>query len=118
MIQNRIMPLLIGSSQLLLVTPAVASPNILLIIADDQGVDASAQYRYSNDPSRTPTLDALAAAGVVFGNAWATPSCATTRAAILTGKHGFQSGFNRTPGQLDTDQQTIQQFLAAEGRTR
>ena len=118
MIQYRIMPLLIGISLLLLVTPAVASPNILLIIADDQRVDASAQYPYSDDPPRTPTLDALATAGVVFDNAWATPSYATTRAAILTGKHGFRSGFNRTPGRLDTHQQTILQFLAADERTR
>jgi arylsulfatase A-like enzyme len=107
-----------GALLTLSMTTAVASPNILLIIADDQGVDASAQYPYSDDPPSTPALDGLAAAGVVFDNVWATPSCATTRASILTGKYGFQTGFNRTPGQLDPEQQTIQQFLAADERTR
>jgi arylsulfatase A-like enzyme len=43
-----------------------SSPNILLIISDDQGLDASAQYTYSTDTSNTPTLDDLANEGVDF----------------------------------------------------
>lgn len=49
-------------------------PNILLIIADDLGVDASSQYSYSSDRPVTPTLNALASTGIVFDNLWATPA--------------------------------------------
>jgi len=52
-----------------------AKPNILLIISDDQGLDSSAQYSFTNNPPKTPVLDALASSGLVFENAWATPGC-------------------------------------------
>ena len=45
-------------------------PNILLIIADDQGLDSSAQYSLSDNPPVTPTIDALAVEGIVFDNVW------------------------------------------------
>ena len=41
-------------------------PNILLIIADDQGLDASAQYALSADLPVTPTLNQLASQGIVL----------------------------------------------------
>jgi arylsulfatase A-like enzyme len=34
---------------------------------------------------------ALCARGVVFDNAWAAPLCSPTRAAIITGRHGFRN---------------------------
>ena len=61
-------------------------PNILLIIADDQGIDASAQYALSSDLPVTPTLNQLASNGIVFDNAWATPACTTTRSTMITGQ--------------------------------
>jgi arylsulfatase A-like enzyme len=91
---------------------AAAEPNILLIISDDQGVDSSAQYALGIDLPVTPILDGLADSGLVFDNVWATPTCATTRASILTGKHGFRTDFNQTPGVLRAEHTTIQQFLA------
>jgi arylsulfatase A-like enzyme len=94
------------------VQPGIAAPNILLIISDDQGIDASAQYTISDDPPVTPVLNGLAESGIVFENAWATPTCATTRAAILTGKYGVNTGFNRTPGVLDPKHQTLQEYLS------
>ncbi len=90
-----------------------AEPNILLIISDDQGIDSSAQYALSSDLPVTPVLDGLADSGVVFDNVWATPTCATTRASILTGKHGFRTDFNQTPGVLSAEHTTIQQLLAS-----
>ena len=41
-----------------------AQPNILLIITDDQGLDASAQYSFSTDLPNTPVIDSLAQAGI------------------------------------------------------
>ncbi|MFM1873671.1 MAG: hypothetical protein RL398_3093 [Planctomycetota bacterium] len=63
------------------------APNVLVILADDLGVDSVACYQEGNDLPNTPNLDALAARGVLFRNAYAYPSCSPCRAAILTGRH-------------------------------
>ena len=95
------------------VTPPTGSDktNVLLIIADDYGVDLSAQYPYTADAPDTPTLDALATNGIVFDNFWTTPSCASTRAALITGQYGINTGFTGTPGTLDAANETIQSYL-------
>jgi len=83
-------------------------PNILLIIADDVGMDVvSDMYpgliddllemydkpgfdadkldRINGKPASTPVLDSLAQQGMRFSNAWAQPFCSPTRATIITG---------------------------------
>lgn len=94
-------------------TAEPAKPNFLLIITDDQGLDASAQYSLSNDLPNTPVVDQLAADGIVFDNVWATPSCTTTRGSLITGKHGVNSGVDRTPSLMDTSILTLQSHLAS-----
>jgi arylsulfatase A-like enzyme len=75
-----------------------ATGNILLLIADDMGVDVTGFYpsgvRVATTPPAppTPNLAALAADGVLFTRAWAYPLCSPTRAAILTGRYGFRTG--------------------------
>jgi len=72
-----------------------AAPNVLLVIADDFGIDAAALYAEPGDPvSRAPMphLAALAEAGLTFTQAYACPVCSPTRAALLTGRHGFRTG--------------------------
>lgn len=83
------------------------SKNVLLIIADDLGVDASAQYSFSSDTPLTPTLDSLASNGIVFDNVWATPACTTTRGTIMTGKHGVNSGISFVPAAMSADEDTL-----------
>ena len=87
------------------------TPNILFIISDDQGLDASNQYAYSNDTPSTPYLDELANQGVIFDNVWATPACTTSRAAMLTGRHGVNSGVTYIPAIMDTELQTLAKYL-------
>lgn len=59
-------------------------PNILFSIADDWGVHAGA---YGDEVVQTPTFDQLARTGVLFEHAYvSSPSCAPSRAAILTGQ--------------------------------
>ena len=59
-------------------------PNILLILADDLGwSDLGCQ---GSTFYRTPNIDRLAAEGTRFTDAYATPVCSPTRAAIMTGK--------------------------------
>ena len=75
--------------------PMFAAPkNILLIIADDYGVDSSSLYNSTNSGPLppTPNITSLANSGVVFRNAYANPVCSPTRSCILTGQHGFRTG--------------------------
>jgi arylsulfatase A-like enzyme len=88
--------------------PRTPAPNILLIIADDVGLDVSTSmypglvrsvarhygpeglnhpgYRaIQGRPASLPNLDRLARQGMAFSNAWAQPFCSPTRASILTG---------------------------------
>jgi arylsulfatase A-like enzyme len=67
-------------------------PNVILILSDDQGWNATsvpmdpdvAESR--SDYYQTPNLEKLAARGMRFSSAYATPACSMTRAAIQTGK--------------------------------
>jgi len=79
------------------VTPA----RILLIIADDLGVDTTAVYADIDgdgtpDDGRTyapmPNVTQVCQAGVRFTNAYAAPTCSPTRASVLTGRYGFRTG--------------------------
>ena len=68
-------------------------PNILLFLTDDHG--AWANGCYGNGEVETPTLDALAALGTRFVNAYApTPVCSPARANLLTGKTASQVGIH------------------------
>lgn len=87
------------------------SPNFLLIIADDLGVDALGLYGVSQDTANTPNLDALVKRGLVFDNFWATPACTTTRGALISGLHGYESGIEYVPAVMTADTQTLQQRL-------
>ncbi|MEM7445405.1 MAG: sulfatase-like hydrolase/transferase, partial [Pseudomonadota bacterium] len=79
---------------LLFSVPAVAQqqPNILLIIADDMGLDASACYDVGDQQAPMPNLERLCEEGLVFENAYAAPVCSPTRATIMTGLYGFRTG--------------------------
>ena len=67
----------------------MGKPNVLFLIADDWSYPHAGIY---GDPVvRTPTFDRLAAEGALFSNAYcASPSCTTSRAAILTGRYPHQ----------------------------
>lgn len=92
-------------------------PNILLIISDDQGLDASAQYSLSEDIPNTPTLNLLAEQGLTFDNMWVTPACSTTRATIITGKYGVNNGVEKLPGNLSSEHQILQKYLKQDEAT-
>ena len=81
--------LLLGA---LLPLGAAAQQNVLIVIADDLGVDQLRVYDAGDDAPSTPTINALASQGVVFRNAWANPICSPSRAALQTGRHGFRTG--------------------------
>lgn len=65
---------------------------MVILVADDFGVDFLSGYGEGASPPCTPSIDALAAGGLLFRNAWANPVCVPTRAATLTGRYGFRTG--------------------------
>ena len=75
--------------------------NVLLIVLDDVGQDALALYQPGPDVPATPTLDALAARGILFHNVWANPVCSPTRATILTGRYSFRTGVGTITSRRD-----------------
>jgi arylsulfatase A-like enzyme len=66
--------------------------NVLMIVADDVGVDMIGAYGVHPQHPPTPNLDALIDQGVLFRRCYTSPTCSPTRAAILTGRFGFRTG--------------------------
>ena len=60
-------------------------PNVILILTDDQGYGDIAAH--GNPILRTPHLDRLHAESVRLTDFHVDPTCAPTRAALLTGKY-------------------------------
>ena len=82
-------------------TANAAKQNILLIIADDYGVDSSSLYNSTNNGASlppTPNINSLASNGVVFTRFYANPLCSPSRSCILTGQYGFRTGVGDVVG--------------------
>ena len=62
-------------------------PNIVVILADDIGVETVSAYG-SEYP--TPHIDSLADNGIRFDQGHATPVCTTTRTRLLAGTYNFK----------------------------
>ena len=72
--------------------PGVRStrPNVLLILADDQGYGDL--RRHGNDRIDTPVLDRLARQSTRFDRFMVSPLCSFTRASLLTGRYYLRTG--------------------------
>lgn len=68
-----------------------ARPNILLILVDDLGKEWIGAY--GADAIATPNIDALAAGGMRFTNAYSMPQCTPSRVTLLTGKYPYHTGW-------------------------
>jgi arylsulfatase A-like enzyme len=86
---------------------AESKPNILLIVADDMGYADLGQY---GGEIRTPHLDALAKTGLSFTNFYASPTCSTTRAMLLTGTDNHVAGLGNMNEWLGPAQQGKQGY--------
>jgi arylsulfatase len=69
-------------------------PNIVYVMTDDQGYGDLAAH--GNPVIKTPHLDRLHRESVRLTEFHASPTCAPTRAALLTGRHEFRSGVTHT----------------------
>ncbi len=105
-------------------TPPQIRDNILLIVADDVGLDRVESFGTSPTAGPTPTLDLLAKYGVKFSRAYANPVCSPTRATLLTGRHGFRTGIgtnvnfdNGQTYELPLSELTLAEALTPKYRT-
>ena len=89
-------------------------PNILLIIADDMGKDATPGYLEGDLKPNTPNLDQIRNAGLTFQNLWVSPTCSPTRASILTGKYGYRTGVKQVGDVLDPGEQILHNYIQQE----
>jgi arylsulfatase A-like enzyme len=94
-----------------------SKPNILLIIADDYGAEASSLYPSiagTKGQVSVPNIEALAQNGLVFDNAWASPVCSPTRGTIVSGQYGFRTGVTTVGNVLPTSTVTLFDRLNTE----
>ena len=90
--------------------PAPPRPNIVMIVADDHGLDALGCY--GNPVIKTPHLDALAADGTRFTHAFCTTaSCSPSRSVILSGQQNHRNGMYG----LQHDDHHFQSFDSVKG---
>jgi arylsulfatase len=110
--------LLAGSSLALAAAPSLVGsrPNIIVVLTDDQGYGELGCH--GNRVIQTPNLDRLHAASLRFTHFHVSPTCAPTRAALLTGRHEFRSGVTHTifeRERLSLGATTLPQMLRAAG---
>lgn len=95
---------------------AATPPNIVVILADDQGWgDLSVS---GNTNLSTPAIDSLAAHGATLERFYVSPVCSPTRAEFLTGRYHVRGGVRgvTTGGErLGLDERTLAQELKKAG---
>jgi arylsulfatase A-like enzyme len=92
------------------------APNIVVILADDQGWgDLSV---HDNTNIATPNIDSLARDGAIFDRFFVCPVCSPTRAEFLTGRYHPRGGvYSTSTGgeRLNLDEKTIGDTFKAAG---
>ena len=68
---------------------AADKPNIVLIMADDIGIEGFGCY--GGTSYKTPNIDKLAATGLHYSHAYSQPLCTPTRLQIMTGKYNHRN---------------------------
>jgi arylsulfatase A-like enzyme len=91
------------------------SPNIILIMTDDQGwYDAGFN---GNKEIRTPNMDLLASKGIIFNRFYsASAVCSPTRASVLTGRNPLRMNIpTANSGHMIEDEITLPEILLKAG---
>jgi len=74
--------------------PNSSRPNVILVMTDDQGfADLGA---HGNPYLKTPNMDAMRSESVYFENFHVSPTCAPTRASLMTGRYSLRTGIWHT----------------------
>jgi arylsulfatase A-like enzyme len=73
-------------------------PNVILIMADDLGINDISLTGTGIAGVPTPNIDAIGRQGVTFSNGYAgNATCAPSRAALMTGRYATRFGYEFTP---------------------
>jgi len=91
-------------------------PNVILLMTDDQGYGDFGCL--GNPEIRTPNLDRLHAESIRLTNFHVDPTCAPTRAALLTGRYSSRTGVWHTimgRSIMRQDEVTLAEIFAANG---
>ena len=102
-------------SPLFVLAAAPASPNVLLIVSDDQGYG---DFGFNgNKLVRTPVLDRLSGESAMFRNFAAAAACSPTRAALWTGRDHLLTGVWGVGARagLRPDEARMPAFFKADG---
>lgn len=67
-----------------------SKPNIVIILADDLGIECLKAY--GGLSHKTPNIDLLARQGMRFTHCFSNPYCSPSRATLLTGRYPFKNG--------------------------
>lgn len=93
-----------------------ASPNIILILTDDQGYgDVSL---HGNPILKTPHMDSIALAGAKCIHHHSSPVCSPTRSSLLTGRYNYRTGVVDTylgRSMMHSQELTLAEMLRARG---
>ena len=106
-----------------LLQAAAPRPNIVFILADDMGIGDVKCYGQDRSAAQTPNIDALAANGLRFTDAYVNASvCVPTRVAIMTGRYAWRYGKPEPGGpwgflgpRFSTDTPTLAKLLNSAG---
>ena len=93
-------------------------PNIIYVMTDDQGYGDIASH--GNLVLKTPFLDRMRKQSVCLTEYHVSPTCAPTRAALMTGRHEFHSGVTHTIRERERmalSQTTLPELLRTAGYT-
>lgn len=94
-----------------------ASPNVIVIVADDVGYADVGFHDVVAKGVATPNLDKLAKSGVVFRNAYSSsPVCSNSRLSLSTGRYAQRWGaYYYGQGGLPTSEKTIAEMMREAG---
>ncbi|MBU0937219.1 MAG: arylsulfatase [Spirochaetes bacterium] len=103
---------LLGQNAARVEAPAIedektARPNIVLILADDLSFSDLGAF---GSEIQTPNLDRLAERGMKFSNYHTAPSCAPSRAMLLTGVNSHRAGVPNIPEALPPEQEVFDNY--------
>ena len=90
----------------------ITKNNVLLIIVDDIGLDATIVYNIGSQKPNMPNLQNLINSGVKFNNVWSNPVCSPTRSTILTGKYGYRTSVLDAGDELSTSETSLHNYLS------
>ncbi|WP_240907248.1 arylsulfatase [Paludisphaera rhizosphaerae] len=104
------------SSRFAATSASAAPPNIVIVMPDDVGYG---DFSVNGSPIvKTPHVDAFAREALRFQSFHVSPTCAPTRAALMTGRHEFKSGVTHTINErerLNLGATTLAQVLKTNG---